>query len=213
MAATQIQEQAEKFIQEYKSQNIDNARAILFSIYHLVKSDPSELNILSNYNSVGIAFLTMIIEKISNDQDVNQMIASVGYLCLSKAIENDQGNIDLYKNRLLLLQIAHKPLIYTIILGLKINAHPLTSDGAYAPIRARDEIYKMEISDLESLPMLYEEFPIFRERKAYFSSLQQDEHFGKKLTLIELINQGKINHNILSNYLNFRILVENDIDF
>ena len=92
---------------QYQNENPSEARSFLVQIYRSVKSDPEQLNEVSDFENLGKAFLLMLDQNLSDDIDTLQMMVSVGYLCISKAIEKDKQNFNLYKDRLLLLRMGH----------------------------------------------------------------------------------------------------------
>lgn len=204
---------AKRVNRQYQQENVTDGRDLLIQIYRSVKSNPEQLKFVTDYSSLGTSFLLMITENLTDDIDILQMITSVGYLCISKAIKNDSDNINLYKDRILLLRFGHKPFSYTVMSALDIDASPFSIMGSMSSISARDEIYKMEIADLESNPQLYYEVPFFRNMKKEFDGMIQRQSFAPDDTIEEVINSGIENHNTLLAYLEDRILDEEDIDF
>lgn len=199
---------------QFHSENVTDGRQLLIQIYNSIKSNPTQLSNLSDYASVGTSCLLMLDQNLSDDIDTLQMISSVGYLCMSKAIEKDSGNLNLYKNRLLILRIGHEPLVYTVIAGLELSEGSVFSMvGQMAPMRARDAIYKMEIADLELHPQLHQQIPFFNERKEEFDEMIGRQFFLPERTKENIIKSGIENHKKLTEYLDNRILVQGDIDF
>jgi hypothetical protein len=92
----------------------------------------------------------MLDQKLSDDIDTLQMIVSVGYLCVSKAILQNPHNLNLYKDRLLIMNLGREALKYTVMSALNLGGNLLRMK--FADSEARDVIYKMEIADLELHP-------------------------------------------------------------
>ena len=197
---------------QYQQERITDGRQLLVQIYRSVKSDPGQLRNVKNFSSLGTSFLRMLDLNLSNDIDSLQMMASVSYLCISKAIENDNTNLNLYKDRLLMLRIGHDPFKYTIMSALKLNEGGIMSMN-FSGFGARDAIYKMEIADLELHPQLYRQIPFFKERKDEFDEKISRQFFMPEKTLDNVIKSGVKNHKTLLSYLDNRIINEEDVDF
>lgn len=198
---------------QYQQESVTDARQLLVQIYRSVKSNPGQLKEVNDYSALGTAFLMMLDQNLSDDIDTQQMMASVSYLCISKAIEKDNSNLNLYKDRLLMLRIGHEPFSYTVMNGLNINANPFSLMGSMATYSARDAIYKMEIADLELNPQLYNQVPFFKERKDEFDEMIGRDFFMPEKTLENVIKSGVENHIKLLEYLENRVVKEEDVDF
>lgn len=205
---------AKKAATQFQNENLSETRKYLIKIYHSLKHNPEQLKDVSNYEILGKAFYLMISLELSDDIDVLEIMINLGYLCVSKAIMSDKENANLYKDRLLLLRIGHKPFKYTVISAFNLYADgPLSLSFQTAHLKARDVIYKMEISDLELNPILYQQMDLFRQRIAEFNEMIDDEFFLPDRTKGEIVNKGIENHRILFNYLENQVINEGNIDF
>jgi hypothetical protein len=204
---------AKKANAQYQQNVVTDARQLLVQIYRSVKSDPTQLKNVKDFSSVGTSFLMMLDQNLSDDVDTLQMMASISYLCISKAIQNDSSNLNLYKDRLLMLRIGHDPFQYTVMHALDINTNPFSYMGSLATYSARDAIYKMEIADLELHPALYQQVQFFRERKDEFDEMIGRQFFMPEKTLDNVIKSGYENHLKLLEYLENRVIEEGDVDF
>lgn len=213
-AESEIISLAQKANAHFQQQNVSEGRQLLIQIYRSVKSNPGQLNNVNDFSSLGTAFLFMIDFKLSDDIDTLQLMASLGYLCISKAIEKDRSNLNLYKDRLLLLRVGFEPFKYTVMSALDLCADGLMSFSLRNPdLQARDAIYKMEIADLELHPILYQQIPLFRDRKKDFDEKIARQFFMPEKTLKNVIKSGLENHKKLFNYLENRVLNEENVDF
>jgi phosphopantetheine adenylyltransferase len=208
---------AKQAVAQYQKQNQSGTRNLLVQIYRSVKSNPQQLKNVSDFESLGKAFLFMIDQKLSDDIDTLQMMASVGYLCISKAILQNSHNLNLYKDRLLIMKFGHEPLVYTVMQALY---EPLTGNfsgytlcTSMRPLEARDDIFKMEIADLELHPQLYQQVPLFRIMKDDFDKKIRREFFKPEKTLDNVIKSGIESHKKLLEYLENRIIEKGDVDF
>lgn len=198
---------------QYQNERVTDGRQLLIQIYRSIKNDPTQLKNVNEYSSLGTSFLIMLDQKLSDDIDTLQMMASVSYLCISKAIEKDKNNLNLYKDRLLMLRIGHEPFTYTVMQALDIDVSPFSFIGSMASYSARDAIYKMEIADLELHPQLYRQVPFFKERKDKFDEMIGTQFFMPEKTLDYVIKSGLENHKKLFDYLSNRVIEEGDVDF
>lgn len=198
---------------QYQNGKVTDGRQLLIQIYSSVKSHPGQLKNVKDFSSIGNSFLMMLNENLSDDIDTLQMMASVGYLCISKAIENDKTNLNLYKDRLLILRIGHEALKYTVMSAFNIGGSSFGIMAQMAPLKARDAIYKMEIADLELNPQLYRQVPFFKERKEEFDEMVGRHFFLPEETLENVIKSGLENHINLLEYLSIRVIDEEDVDF
>jgi hypothetical protein len=128
------------------------------------------------------------------------MISNISYLFISKAIVSNPSNINLYRDRLLLLSIAHDPLKYTALKAI-VRAKkdytfysPSSTINSLEPYEARDALYQMEYSDLALNPILYEKVQPFKVKKDEFDKMIRQEHFLPNKTTTETINTGIDNH-------------------
>jgi hypothetical protein len=187
----------------------------LIQIYRSVKSNPQQLKDVSDFESLARAFLFMLDPKLSDDIDSLQMMASVGYLCVSKAIAHTPNNIHLYADRLLLLKIGHAPISYTVMSALNIARKLLDWASSVTPpwMLARNAIYKMQISDLELHPQLYQQVALFKEMKDDFNKMIERQFFMPEKTLDNVIKSGIESHKKLLEYIENKVIEENDMDF
>ena len=156
----------------------------------------------------------MLDQNLSDDIDTLQMIASISYLCISKAIEQDSTNLNLYKERLLMLRIGHDSFKYTVMSSLDLNSGGFMSFSIdNSDLKARDAIYKMEITDIELHPQLYRQVPFFKEIKDEFDEKISRKFFIPEKTLDNIIKSGIENHKKLLQYLENRVISEEDVDF
>jgi hypothetical protein len=196
---------------QYQQQSVTDGRQLLIQIYRSVKSDPRQLQNVTDFSSLGTSFLMMLDQNISDDIDTLQMMSSISYLCISKAIEKDSTNLNLYKDRLLMLGMGHDSFKYTVMRALNLGGDFFSME--MPDIEARDAIYKMEIADLELHPQLYQQVSFFKGRKDKFDEMIGRQFFMPEKTLDNVIKSGVENHKKLLDYLENRVINEEDVDF
>jgi hypothetical protein len=210
----EIVELAKHALTQFQNQNPSGARSLLIQIYSSVKSEPEQLNEVKDFKNLGKAFLLMLNQNLSDDIDTLQMIVSVGYLCISKAIDKDKQNFNLFKDRLLLLRIGRNPFKYTVKAALNLNSGGfMTYSMGNSDLKARDAIYKMELADIELNPILYQQVDLFNERRKEFDQMIAREFFLPEKTKQNIIITGMDNHNKLLSYLEKRVLIDGNVDF
>ena len=199
---------------QFQQANVTDGRQLLVQIYRSVKSNPGQLNEVTDFSSLGTAFLFMLDSKLSDNIDNLQMMASVGYLCISKAIEKTPQNLNLYKDRLLLLKLGHEAFSYTVMSALDLNSGGILSISfQMSGLSARDAIYKMEIADLELHPQLYQQISLFRQMKDDFDEKIARQFFMPEKTLENVVKVGLENHKKLLKYLENKVIIDEDVDF
>lgn len=194
----------------YENDNVNEAVSLAVQIFKQIKANPHQLRDVQNFEDIGSAFLIMLNHKVSNDTDTLQLIASIGYLCLSKAIEKNNQNIDLYKDRYFLLEIGQNYFKETVIsaLGLVAGINIRIYDGG-----ARAAIYRMQIADVELNPILYIRVdPIRQDRIEYINAIER-KTFSPDMTIDDVVKSGLKNHSKLINYLENKIIKDLDLDF
>jgi len=151
----------------------------------------------------------MLVQGISSDEDSQQQMASISYLFLTKAIERGPGQLNLVQNRLLLLENTNSVLRWTVSAALDLSRGIL---GSMAPTIARDTIYQMQISDLQTHPELLR-VETFSAMKARFEAMILKKHFGPSHTLETLSKAGYEAHKKMLYYLHQHVVEEADVDF
>jgi len=203
-----------KVISLYEMENITDARPILVDIYRSVKHNPAQLKDVIDFESLGKAFMFMLDKRLSDDIDTLQMMSSLAYLFISKAIKKDEKNPNLKKDRLIVLRIGHDALKYTVMSALRLNEGGLMAFSlGNSDLKARDSIYKMEIADLELTPILYLRIDFFNERKMEFDEKIRNQFLMPEKTKENVIGSGIKIHNELFDYLDNMVILNENVDF
>lgn len=205
---------SQKVISLYENENISDARPILVDIYRSVKHNPAQLKDVKDFESLGKTFMLMLDKRLSDDIDTLQMMSSLAYLFISKAIKKNEKNPNLIKDRLIVLRIGHDSLKYTVMSALRLNEGGLMAFSlGNSDLKARDSIYKMEIADLELNPILYLRIDFFNERKTEFDEKIRNQFFMPEKTKENVIESGIEIHNKMLDYLEKMVIVNEDVDF
>jgi hypothetical protein len=200
--------------EKYVSEDYSECRRLMLEVFRTIKFRTEALKEVAHYENLGKTLLLMLDLKISDDIDNQQIIASVGYLYLTKALKQSPGNLNIIKDRLLILHFGHDPLKYTVMSALKLNAGGLfTVSWGMSDLTARDAIYKMEIAEIYLNPALYMKVDFFKERKNEFDQKISNEFFKPQITTEQVIDEGTRIHSEMFNYLENRVINELDVDF
>ena len=212
---TEIEILAQGAIKNIERKNTKDANILLVNLYRTVQDTPSCLQTINDYALVGKSFTLMLCNQLSDDIDTLQTISSIAYLCLSKSIEQQPNNLNLYKDRLLVMNIGHNAFKYTImsILSQGMDGFSSLMFQSRADIQSRDAIWQMEFSDIEKHTSICSSFPFFEDRRKFIIDKIQRHFFLPAKTKTEVIAQGKELHEKTYKYLTERILIEEDIDF
>jgi len=198
----------------YSKGNIVEAKPILIEVYHYIKKNPGELRFINDYGSIGRSFLLMLDLKLTDDIDILQFIVSIGYLCISLAIEDTNENKVLYMDRIILLNFGHTPFSYTVMQALDLNSgFPFSISSRFADMEARDAIYKMEIIDFENNPSICQKDDFFQDRKSTLEEMIENDFFLPEKTRPNILSTGANNHRKVLSYLENKVIVNEDVDF
>lgn len=203
---------ARNAIQSTVSGNEDSATDFLVDLFNEANRNPEQLAHVQSHAEIGNAFLLMLVDGISSDDDSLQQIASISYLFLTKAYERNPQDINLVKNRVLLMNNCQQHLVWTVISALGSATSAQSVLGHMSPMSAKGMIYKMVLSDLESSPILMT-VKQFMDIKAHVYSMINDGAFGPSATRQTLSKEGYEAHKKLLYYLHNKIVNESDVEF
>jgi hypothetical protein len=211
--AQEVEVMAEKVLSDVKNEQLNSARQKMLQLFATIKANPSVLSETRMPDKLGKAFVLMLINRISSDDDTIEAIACIAYVLISKAI-HENPNPNLYLERLLIMEFSREEFNYSIRLALDVSEGGsidyFSPVGQMGGTKARDGIFKMEIADLYSNPALYQQVDLFRRKKTEFDIMIADNFFYNK-TLNDLITEGNANHEKAYRYFHNKILVNHDI--
>lgn len=202
-------------IKYIECENTRDANISLVNLYRTVQSNPSCLQSVNDYAIIGKGFTLMLCNQLSDDIDTLQTISSIAYLCLSRAIEQQPNNFNLYKDRLLVMNIGYDAFKYTVMSVLEQGMDGFSNlmFQSRADILSRNALWEMEFTDIERHPSICISFPFFEDRKQFILDKIQRQFFLPAKTITEVKAHGQVLHNKTYKYLTERILIDEDIDF
>ena len=209
-----IENLSEHILSDIKTGNFSSVKQNMLSLYSQIIANPALIGQTNTPDKLGKAFVLMLSNRISSDDDIIESIACIAYVLVSKAIIlNPTPNN--YLDRLLIMQFSREQFNYSIQSALDVSEGD--SDDFFSPVgqmggtKARDEIFKMEIADLYSNPVLYQQLDLIKRKKEEFDDMIADNFFYN-MTLPLLIEEGKANHEKAYNYFQNKIIINQDIN-
>ncbi|WP_253298528.1 hypothetical protein [Bacteroides cellulosilyticus] len=182
----------------------------LYKAWRSFQNNPGQLKKIINAGSFGKGMMIFLSYGTVTDIDYKQQLASIAYLFLSLAIQNNQNDANLILTRLLVMQNNREAFEYTV--SSVVNKDEGMMFMNMNPFKARDAIFKMEYADLSKDSHLLS-VDIFTQAYQDLRSKIQSGFFGQNKSELSIITEGKNLHKEVTEYLVNKILEENDIDF
>lgn len=184
----------------------------LFKAWRSFQRAPEQLKKIQDEGSFGTAFMIFLSYGTVSDIDDKQQLASIAYLFLSKAIEKNGNDVNLYKNRILLMMLNDEAFGYTVLSAINPGGGFDIFSMNLHPFESRDAIYKMEYVDLLKNPRLLS-VDMLNERFSDLNNKISNGFFGQNQTSQTIIEKGLELHKKVLDYLNNKVLTEEDLDF
>lgn len=208
---TNVEKYAKQSLKLLKEGNQSAAYSACLDCYAAFKYSPATLQSVCDFESVGISLLTLLTFERIDDIDVQQRIASISYLFLSKALKEKTMDINLYRCRFLLLNMYQEALQYTVMTALNIGlGYHICNIGMF---RARDEIFAMKYADIQDCPKLSRIDNMFMQAERDLKQKITSGFFGSNENTITFAERGRMNHARLLHYLEEKVFEDVDIDF
>lgn len=182
----------------------------LFKAWRSFQSDPKQLQNIQSEGQFGMGLMIFLSYGTVSDIDDRQQLASIAYLFLSRAIEKNPSDMNIVKNRIILMILNHEPLEYTVSSALNLNDDIFSIN--LNPFMARDVMFKMEYADLSKSPQLLN---VDMLRNKYMELNNDIKHglFGQNENIQTIRDAGNDLHKKVMSYLNNKVLSEEDIEF
>lgn len=182
----------------------------LYRAWRSFQNDPSQLGNIKNPGKFGMGLMIFLSYGTVGDIDDKQQIASIAYLFLSKAIRKDAQNVNLIKNRLLLMILNHEAFEYTV--SSVVNKSQDFMSMSMFPFEARDAIYKMEFADLLKSPQLLS-IDMLAQKYYDLQNKISNQFFGPNQDNKTIRDKGNSLHDEVLEYLERKVITNEDIDF
>lgn len=184
----------------------------LFKAWRSFQRDPEQLQRIQDEDSFGMAFMIFLSFGTVSDIDDKQQLASIAYLFLSKAIEKNSNDVNLYKNRILLMMLNNEAFGYTVSSAINPGGGFDIFSMNLHPFESRDAMYKMEYADLMKSPQLLS-VDMLSQRYSDLKYKIANGFFGQNQTSQTIIEKGRELHKKVLDYISKKVLTEEDIDF
>lgn len=185
----------------------------LYKAWRSFQNNPSQLKTIQDYGKYGMGLMIFLSYGTVTDIDDQQQLASISYLFLSKAIKNNPTNVNLLKNRLILMISNHEAFEYTVSSVVNKDTDVAWFDSWIdSKFKPRNAMFKMEYADLSrdsrllNIDMLSK---LYRDLRSKIAS----DFFGKNETEASILAAGNQHHKDVLDYLENKIIEEGDIDF
>lgn len=195
------------------------AYRLFVQAYNEMKFDVAQLRDVTHFEEVGMAFVSLLAFNQIEDIDIQQRVASISYLFLSKAINQSQLINELfikteciYRYRIILIENFGKALSYTVMSALNLDGGVFGFGKANAD--AADALGAMQYHDVRHCPTLIERDPfLFNIKNGFERSMSGNIPFGIKKSPAELFERGQNHHIKMLEYLENKVLENEDIYF
>lgn len=207
--------ETEMFVQEAMQQlsignDGDATYHPLFKAWRSFQRDPEQLKHIKDCGKFGMGLMIFLSYGTVSDIDDKQQLASVAYLFLSKAIKTSSQNINLYKNRLILMISNHEAFEYTVSSVVNKDAGFMFMN--LSPFKARDAMFKMEFADLLRGPQLLS-VDMLAQRYMDLQNKISNGFFGPDQDNAKVRDRGNELHQEILEYLENKVIEDGDLDF
>lgn len=182
----------------------------LYKAWRSFQNNPSQLKKIINAGEFGKGMMVFLSYGTVTDIDDRQQLSSIAYLFLSLAIQNNPSDINLVLTRLLVMLNNREAFEYTVSSVVNKNEDMMFMNmGSF---NARDALFKMEYADLSRDHRLLS-VDIFAQAYQDLRRKIQSGFFGQSKSDVSIITEGKNLHKEVLEYLENKVIEENDIDF
>lgn len=184
----------------------------LYNAWRSFQRNPKQLQNIQNEGIFGMGFIIFLSYGKVSDIDDRQQLASIAYLFLSRAIKNNTTDMNLVKNRILLMVLNHEAFEYTVSSALNPSGGFNIFSMNLSALKARNMVFKMEFTDLLKSPQLLN-VDILNQKYIELNSKIANGFFGSHETNQTITDSGSELHQKVLSYLNNKVLKEEDINF
>lgn len=182
----------------------------LYKAWRSFQNNSSQLKKIINAGQFGKGMMVFLSYGTVTDIDDRQQLASIAYLFLSLAIQDNQSDINLVLTRLLVMLNNREAFEYTV--SSVVNKDRGIMFMNMGSFNARDALFKMEYADLSRDHRLLS-VDIFAQAYQDLRRKIQSGFFGQSKSDVSIITEGENLHKEVLEYLENKVIEENDIDF
>lgn len=182
----------------------------MFLAWREIQQNPERLKDVQNKALLGNGLFVFISYGTVHDIDDRQQIISLAYLLISDAIKQNPNDLNLIKNRVLLMLQDKEAFQYTV------SSATNTTSGfdfmGLSQFESRDALYTMIYSDLSKSPLL-RNISVLNDAFVDIERKINSQFFGQNKNRASIITDGKNNHSKVLNFLYEKVYENDDIDF
>ena len=206
---TQLEKYAQEGLRLLQIQDGDGPYHQFYLAWKEYRYNPAVLKEVTDYYMVGCALSMFVSYGTISDIDTRQSIASVAYMFISMAIEEDPSNVNYYKARVILMHEQREAFEYTV--SSVVNKDRGFMFMNFHVFDARDALFKMIYHDLASRPALTR-IQVLADIKADLDNKIKNNFFANQ-GQSDVFATGKKHHQEVLEYIKEKVLEDEDIDF
>lgn len=182
----------------------------LYKAWLSYRRNPNQLKNIRDFGRYGMGLMIFLSYGTILDIDDRQQLASLAYLFITKAIKKNPNNVDLFKNRLILMITNHEAFEYTV--SSVVNKDQGIFSMNMMPFEARNAMFKMEYADLSSNKALLS-IDMLASKYQDLQNKIVSGFFEKEKTSTLIISSGNNLHEQVFKYIEDKVINEGDIEF
>lgn len=182
----------------------------MFKAWREIQQNPSLLKDVQDKALLGNGLFVFISYGTVEDIDDRQQIISLAYLLLSDAIKKNPTDLNLIRNRILIMLNDREAFQYTV------SSATNTSSGfdfmGLSQFESRDALYTMIYSDLAKSPV-FRSIPMLNATLADLERKIDNNFFGQNKSRATVASDGERNHAKVLSFLHEKVYDNVDVDF
>lgn len=182
----------------------------MFKAWREIQQNPSLLKDVQDKALLGNGLFVFISYGTVEDIDDRQQIISLAYLLLSDAIKKNPTDLNLIRNRILVMLNDREAFQYTV------SSATNTSSGfdfmGLSQFESRDALYAMIYSDLSKSPV-FRSIPMLNATLADLERKIDNNFFGQNKSRATIASAGEKNHAKVLSFLHEKVYDNADVDF
>jgi hypothetical protein len=182
----------------------------LYKAWRAIQNEPSCLKEITNKGVIGNGLLVFLSFGTVSDINDRQQILSLAYLLISETIENEPQNINLIKNRLLVMLQDEEAFQFTV--SSVVNKDSGFDFMGFSQYNSRDTLLKMIYADLAKSTTL-RSIPLLSSTYTDLEGKISDNFFGANKSKSDIIGEGNNYHQEVLSYLREKVFTNKDLDF
>ena len=182
----------------------------MYKAWREIQQTPSLLKDVQDKALLGNGLFVFISYGTVQDIDDRQQIISLAYLLLSDAIKKNPTNLNLIRNRILVMLNDRDAFQYTITSATN-NSSGFDFMGL-SQFESRDALYTMIYSDLAK-SSVFKNIPQLNATLADLERKIDNNFFGQNKSRAIIVSEGEKNHTKVLTFLREKVYDNADIDF